>query len=258
VCYNGNMIPLSLVAGAWVAAVVLPTGLLCGVLAEGLVSSWRATGQPSLWRRCRRCGAGGNWRAARYALSPRCPGCGHALDTRSILVGGTSALAVAITVAAQAPLSWPLVVCRATETTLLLALLFIDAETGFVPNQLTAALAAVGLLAAAVSPAGLATALIGGAGAGGFFAALVVGGRAVFGVDALGWGDASLALAIGAVVGYPLVLPALLSGIALGGLAAAVVMLRADGSQRVTFAYGPCLVAGCLFVLVGGGRLIGF
>lgn len=173
------------------------------------------------------------------------------------MVGLTTALSVAVVAVARGPLPLPRATCNIIEATLLLTLLFIDVETRLVPTPLVAALTVVALAVAAGSPAGVGPALLGGIVAGGAFAVLVGLGRWAFGSDALGWGDASLALGIGTVAGFPLALLALLYGIVLGGIAALVVLLSAGRRRGATFPYGPYLVAGGLIVLVGGVHPLG-
>ncbi len=61
-----------------------------------------------------------------------------------------------------------------------------------------------------------------------------------------------LALAIGCITGYPLVLPTLALGALLGGLGALGVLLWGWGDRRSTLPYGPYLIIGVLYVLARG------
>lgn len=74
---------------------------------------------------------------------------------------------------------------------------------------------------------------------------VVVGG---FLGNAMGVGDGKLMILIGALVGWPAIMAALLYGIILGGVIAVVVMVRRG--RRSTYAYGPYLAAGGAFVLL--------
>jgi len=71
--------------------------------------------------------------------------------------------------------------------------------------------------------------------------------RTAYGAGTLGMGDATLALAIGCVTGYPLVLPTLALGIVLGGLGALAVVgastirRRPGAALRATMPYAPYL-----------------
>ena len=128
----------------------------------------------------------------------------------------------------------------------LLTVLVIDLEHRLVLNAMTAP-AAVLALAASLLPGGptLVQALIGGAGA--FVAFFLI---ALIGRGAMGMGDVKLAGVIGLMVGYPLVLPALLGGILLGGLAAAILLITRRATRKTAIAYAPYLCVGALAILV--------
>jgi leader peptidase (prepilin peptidase)/N-methyltransferase len=67
--------------------------------------------------------------------------------------------------------------------------------------------------------------------------------------DAFGLGDVMIAGLVGAMVGWPGVVGALLLGTLLGGLAALAV-LASRRSGRAHFAYGPALCLGALLTLL--------
>jgi leader peptidase (prepilin peptidase)/N-methyltransferase len=102
---------------------------------------------------------------------------------------------------------------------------------------------------------GLWSALLGGAVGFAAFGALVVLAHYVFGEGALGMGDANLALAIGCITGYPLVIFALSTGIFLGGIGAVATLVAKRGGLRSTMPYGPYLVLAVLFVLAHGNTI---
>ena len=91
---------------------------------------------------------------------------------------------------------------------------------------------------------------------GGLVALVTFGALALLYRRGMGLGDVKLATLIGLSLGWPQVLPALLSAFLLGGLVGAAILL-AGGSRRSTFAYSPVLVAGAIFVLLGGDALVG-
>ncbi len=163
------------------------------------------------------------------------------------------AAVVAPLVAVRAPL--PTVPARgalAVAATLLVALWVVDLLAGIVPHALTAGVAALGLLAGALMPAGPIPALYGLAVGGALFGLFYSAGRLLFGPGALGGGDVTLAAAIGAVSGYPLVLPTLAVGILLGGVVTAALLLAGRIQSGQTPPYGLYLVTAALYVLVGG------
>ncbi|MCG8590358.1 MAG: prepilin peptidase [Proteobacteria bacterium] len=78
------------------------------------------------------------------------------------------------------------------------------------------------------------------------FAACFLLGLFLFWLGAWGGGDAKLAAAIGAALGFPGVLPALFFAALAGGVLAAIAGLR--GQREV--AYGPAFAAGVVMALV--------
>ncbi len=91
---------------------------------------------------------------------------------------------------------------------------------------------------------------------GGLVALIIFGALVVLTRGGMGLGDVKLATMIGLYLGWPQVLPALLSAFLLGGLVGAVILLS-GGSRRSTFAYSPVLAGGAIFVLLGGDVLLG-
>ncbi len=87
-----------------------------------------------------------------------------------------------------------------------------------------------------------------------FLGALVAGGMftliALAGRGAMGTGDVKLATAIGAVLGYPTGLVALVIGIIAGGVAAFLLILTRRIGRKDYMAYGPYLVLGALVMLI--------
>ena len=136
--------------------------------------------------------------------------------------------------------------------TLLLVIATVDVQCRLVLDRLTYPGLVVGPLFAWLWPGlGVGDSLIGGLAAFIIFGALVVLTR-----GGMGLGDVKLATLIGLYLGWPQVLPALLTAFLLGGLVGAAILLS-GGSRRSTFAYSPVLVAGAIFVLLGGDALLG-
>jgi len=147
----------------------------------------------------------------------------------------------------------PLLVIAAVESTLLIALLFIDLDLRLIPTLPIGVLALLALTSAGAWPGlGLGSALVGGVLGFAGFGVLAILGRRVFGEEVLGAGDANLALAIGCMTGYPLVVTTLVLGILLGGAGAGAVLLLRRGGLRGIIPYGPVLVVAVLIVLVHG------
>ena len=149
----------------------------------------------------------------------------------------------------QRALGWsPDFVVQATYCSLLLLIAVIDLEHSIVPNVLVGSgvLLAVAFNALYPSP-GLAAALWGAAAGGGVFLLLALARR-----NALGMGDVKLALLIGMMTGFPHVLQALVVGILLGGVAAAVLILTRVRKPKQYMPYAPYLVAGGVATLLFG------
>lgn len=80
-------------------------------------------------------------------------------------------------------------------------------------------------------------------------------GVALLGEGALGAGDVKLAALVGATVGFPMIVVALLLAIFLGGAGALLVLIGKRGSLRSAIPYGPFIVLGCVGVLIYGVEL---
>ncbi len=89
-----------------------------------------------------------------------------------------------------------------------------------------------------------------GTGVGAAAAVLLVGLGILLGGGGmgLGIGDGKLMILMGAMVGWPGILPALFYGMILGGLVAVVLLVRKG--RRAAFSYGPYLAAGGALVLL--------
>jgi leader peptidase (prepilin peptidase)/N-methyltransferase len=75
---------------------------------------------------------------------------------------------------------------------------------------------------------------------------LVFGALQLLGRGAMGMGDTKLALLIGAMVGFPSVFTALVSGVVLGGLGGLFFLIVLRRGRKSYMAYAPYLVAGTI------------
>ena len=174
--------------------------------------------------------------------------------TPKINTGASSALAWIVRLAlagwgavliwgAPGPASW---VPGLLITGLLVTIMLVDFQTRRIPNALVLALlgwAAVQLVwpgQLSLRDAGLGL-LVGG---GSFFL------LALIGRGAMGIGDVKLAAALGALLGYPLILPALLGGVLAGGIGAVALLVTRRAGRKDSMAYGPYLALGAWLVLV--------
>ena len=241
---------LGLVAAAVLGAAV---GLAVRWAATALVLSRQSRTTPLGWR----CGACGvclsftTWVRAGWHR-PRHPDCSAADEPAGVpawvLATATAALfglaAAMFGAGLQLVLAGGLIV-------LLLVIAVVDVQCRLVLDRLTYPGLVVGPLFAWLWPGlGVGAALLGGLAALIIFGALVLLYR-----RGMGLGDVKLATLIGLYLGWPQVLPALLTAFLMGGLVGVAILLT-GGSRRSTFAYSPVLVAGAIFVLLGGDALL--
>ena len=81
-------------------------------------------------------------------------------------------------------------------------------------------------------------------------------GKLLFGPGALGFGDVTLATMMGAMVGFPAIVFALVLGIFLGGFLTFFFLLVGRLSLRSHVAYGPYLAVAGIVVVVWGERIL--
>ena len=182
----------------------------------------------------------------------RCSRCGAPISVRYPVVeamGGASALLAAALFGAA-----PAAIAASIFGFALIALAFIDAETGYLPDAITLPLIGAGIAANAASLfVPLADALIGAAAGFVLFYAIGEIYARLRKRDGLGLGDAKLLAAIGAWTGWPL-LPAVVFLAALGTLAFVAARRAARPDEAIPF--GPGLCAAGFVALFFGERLL--
>lgn len=175
------------------------------------------------------------------------------VEKHSKLLWGILPLATtALCVYLQGVYGWSLPFARLLACcSLLLLITAIDLRTRLIPNALTGfgTVLALGFSILLPTP-GLAAALEGTALGGAIFLLLAVLRR-----SAMGFGDVKLAVLIGMMTGFPWVLQALVLGIVLGGLAAAVLLLTRLRKPKQYIPYAPYLAAGAMLTLLYGARI---
>jgi prepilin signal peptidase PulO-like enzyme (type II secretory pathway) len=87
------------------------------------------------------------------------------------------------------------------------------------------------------------------------FLVLAVVGNALFGPGALGGGDVKLAALIGVIVGFPLIIEALVLGVLCGGVISAVLLITRVRSMRDPIPYGPFLIVGGWVTMLWGTEI---
>ncbi len=183
-------------------------------------------------------------------LRGRCRDCGGRISLRYPLVEGT----VALLFLGFWFLESGRVAAFAADAVFGLALVItvgIDLEHRLIPDRVTLPLLGFSL-AVSLAPGGIAplVSLIGALAGGGIMYLIAVAGDAVYKRETMGGGDIKLAAAIGAFVGWKILIVALFAAFVLGA-AGGVVYLALGGRDR-TVPFGPFLAAGALIALVAG------
>ena len=184
---------------------------------------------------------------------------------------------VGVPLAHASPLSYYALATVFTAAALILLLIaLIDLRLSIIPDQCVIAIGALGIAAAGVIAATglfgefsgsfvshyaalagmranvwvnrIAAAVIGF----GFFAAIVAVTRG----RGMGIGDVKLALALGLLLGWPDVAPALLLSFIIGAAWSIVGMVRGRVRLKSAVPFGPFMVLGALLVIVFGTRLM--
>jgi leader peptidase (prepilin peptidase) / N-methyltransferase len=196
-------------------------------------------------------------------LRGRCGSCGGAISARYPLVEALTGVLTAA-VAWKFGFGWP-ALCAMGLTWFLVALTFIDIDHLQLPDALTLPLLWLGLCVSLWVPHGVGatvpvdtrSSVIGAVA--GYVSLWSVYHlfRLVTGKEGMGYGDFKLLAALGAWLGWQMLLPITLIA-AVVGAATGVVLLTARGQHRSTpIAFGPFLAAAGWLLLMFGQRLAG-
>jgi leader peptidase (prepilin peptidase)/N-methyltransferase len=196
-------------------------------------------------------------------LGGRCRSCKTRISARYPIIElltGTMSAAVALkfgfgwTLAAALVLTWFLV-----------ALAFIDIDTQLLPDNLTLPLLWLGLLVALLLPAAegarlpvdLRTAVIGAIA--GYLSLWSVYHlfRLLTGKEGMGYGDFKLLAALGAWLGWQMLLPIIIGAAGVGAVVGITAILLKARDKGVPMAFGPYLAAAGWLVLMFGPELVG-
>ena len=183
-------------------------------------------------------------------LLGRCRECGEKFTPRYLVVEVVTALLFFGLWWHNGGMIWPFLRDVVFVTALVIGV-GIDLEHRLLPDRVTLPLLAFGLLVALV-PGGMAplAALIGAVAGGGLMYLVAVVGDAVYKKETMGGGDIKLAAAIGAFVGWRILLVALFGAFLLGAVGGLIYM--GFGGREKTVPFGPFLAAGALLAIVAG------
>ncbi|MEO7775420.1 MAG: A24 family peptidase [Steroidobacteraceae bacterium] len=195
-------------------------------------------------------------------LRGRCAGCGRRISLRYPLVELVTAIAsgvvawkfgFGVSTAAALVLTW-----------FLIALAFIDVDTQLLPDNLTLPLLWLGVLVSVGLPgvAGLPVpvtlresvigAMVGYLSLWSVYQAF----RLITGKEGMGYGDFKLLAALGAWLGYQMLLPIVLVAAAVGAVTGTALVLRGRQERGVPMAFGPFLAAAGWLTLIFGQELV--
>ncbi len=196
-------------------------------------------------------------------LRGRCAGCGARISPRYPLVEALTGLLSAL-VAWRFGFGWP-TLAALVLTWFLVALAVIDIDHQLLPDSLTLPLMWIGLVLSLFVPAagGIPVpvdpraSLIGAAA--GYLSLWGVYHlfRALTAKEGMGYGDFKLLAALGAWLGWQMLLPTVLLAAGVGAIVGIVLIVARGRSSAVPIAFGPFLAAAGWLMLMYGHQLVG-
>jgi leader peptidase (prepilin peptidase)/N-methyltransferase len=195
-------------------------------------------------------------------LRGRCASCRRPIGWRYPIVEIATALLSAL-VAFQFGFGWP-TAAALVLTWFLIALAVIDIDTQLLPDSMTLPLLWIGLLLPLLLPAGearlpvsLRDAVIGAAA--GYLSLWSVYHlfRLVTGKEGMGYGDFKLLAALGAWLGWQMLLPIIIGAAGVGALVGITSIVTGQRGKGVPMAFGPYLAAAGWLMLIIGPQLVG-
>lgn len=233
-------------------------GLLVGGLLNVLADELPARIRPKR-PHCPRCdytyGPGGWLAIGRRLQGGKCPNCELPTRRRALLLEiGTALVFAALPSLIEPALD---LVIYAIYAAVLILVIVIDIEHRLILHVVTFPTTVLALIASNfLTDNNLLASALGAVGGFIFFYLAYVVGRRLFGAGAFGFGDVTLAMTMGAMLGLHRVVFALVLGILLGGLWSLIGILTRRMHRFSYFAYGPFLAIGGLLMLVWGSAVL--
>jgi len=138
----------------------------------------------------------------------------------------------------------------------LILVIVIDLEHRLILHIVTFPITAIALVASIfLTDNNILLALAGAVGGFIFFYLAYLLGRRLFGPGALGFGDVTLSMTMGAMLGLHRIFFALILGILLAGVFGLLVVITRRGSRRTYFPYGPFLAMGGIVMIIWGDQI---
>jgi leader peptidase (prepilin peptidase)/N-methyltransferase len=195
-------------------------------------------------------------------LRGRCASCNAAISVRYPIVEALTGILSAV-VAWKFGFGWP-ALAGIVLTWFLVALTFIDVDHQLLPDSLTLPLLWIGILISlcgfepggAPIPVDLRSSVIGAIG--GYLSLWSVYHlfRLATGKEGMGYGDFKLLAALGAWLGWKMLLPIVLIAAAVGAIVGIVILSVQRQSRATPIAFGPFLAAAGWLMLIFGQQLV--
>ena len=195
-------------------------------------------------------------------LKGRCANCGVRISPRYPLIEALTAL-LSAAVAWKFGFGWP-TLAALVLTWFLVALTFIDVDHQLLPDDLTLPLLWIGLLLSLWAPAGGRApipvepreAIIGALA--GYLSLWSVYHlfRLITGKEGMGYGDFKLFAALGAWLGWKMLLPIILIAAAVGAVVGIAIIAVRGQARSTPIAFGPFLAAAGWLILLFGQELV--
>lgn len=207
---------------------------------------------------CPRCGhryGPGGWLAlSRRITVGKCPDCGLAVRTRALVVEIITGILFAILPLFIEPLGD--LVIYSFYIAVLILVIVIDIEHRLILHVVTFLATIIALIASTPLSDNSILLSVAGAIAGFlfFFVVFLVGQR-FFGPGALGFGDVTLSMTMGAMLGFQRVFFALIFGIFLAGMWGILALLSGRMKLRSYFAYGSFLAVAGIVMIIWGNQI---
>ncbi len=150
----------------------------------------------------------------------------------------------------------PLLILKSCLVAVFVQVIFFDFEHRLILDRVMFPAIAAAILFSFFTPGlGLVNSVLTGLVAGLLFLALALIGAALYGADALGFGDVKLVAFIGLVIGWTgfAIISALFLGVLFAGVVSILLVLLRIRTMKDAIPYGPFLSAGALVVLLEQG-----
>ncbi len=193
-------------------------------------------------------------------LRGRCAACGARISLRYPLVEALTGVLSAL-VAWKLGFGWP-AAAGLVLTWFLVALTFIDVDHQLLPDNLTLPLLWLGLLLTLWGPGGapvpvdMRSSLIGAAAGYLSLWAVYHAFRLLTGKEGMGYGDFKLFAALGAWLGWQMLLPIILVAAAVGAVTGVVILAPKGRDRGTPIPFGPFLAAAGWLMLMFGHELV--